>query len=79
MPTDNRDTLALGEQRIRKDGVVIIKAQEFRCLEGNRTEALSRLHELIDSVVVLPKRRHPTKPKHSAIVKRLDGKTRRVC
>lgn len=70
--------LALGDQRISKDGVVIIKAQEFRSLEDNRTEALRRLHDLIDSVAVLPKRRRPTKPKYSAVVKRLDGKTRRA-
>jgi ribosome-associated protein len=70
--------LKLGDQRISKDGVVIIKAQEFRSLEDNRTEALRRLHELIDSVAVLPKRRRPTKPTYSAVVKRLDGKTRRA-
>ena len=70
--------LKLGDQRITKDGVVVIKAQEFRSLEGNRAEALRRLHELIDSVAVLPKRRRPTKPSHSAIVKRLDSKTRRA-
>jgi ribosome-associated protein len=70
--------LSLGDQRISKDGVVVIKAQEFRSLEDNRAEALRRLHELIDSVAVLPKRRRPTKPKYSAVVKRLDSKTRRA-
>jgi ribosome-associated protein len=70
--------LKLGDQRISKDGVVIIKAQEFRSLEGNRIEALRRLHELIDSVAVLPKRRRPTKPTYTAVVKRLEGKTRRA-
>lgn len=68
--------LKLGDQRISKDGVVIIKAQEFRSLEGNRAEALRRLHELIDSVAVLPKRRRPTKPTRTSIMKRLDSKTR---
>jgi ribosome-associated protein len=70
--------LKLGDQRISKDGVVIIKAQEFRSLEGNRAEALRRLHELIDSVAVPPKRRRPTKPTYTAVVKRLEGKTRRA-
>ena len=70
--------LKLGDQRISKDGVVIIKAQEFRSLEDNRVEALRRLHELIDSVAVLPKRRRPTKPTYTAVVKRLEGKTRRA-
>ena len=70
--------LKLGDQRISKDGVVIIKAQEFRSLEGNRAEAMRRLHALIDSVAVLPKRRRPTKPTRTSIIKRLDSKTRRA-
>jgi len=69
--------LKLGDQRITKDGVVIIKAQQFRSLEKNRTEAMDRLHELIDSVAVLPKKRRPTKPTRSAMRKRLDAKSRR--
>jgi ribosome-associated protein len=69
--------LKLRDQRITKDGVVIIKAQQFRSLEKNRTEAMDRLHELIDSVAVLPKKRRPTKPTRSAVLKRLDAKTRR--
>jgi ribosome-associated protein len=69
--------LKLRDQRITKDGVVIIKAQQFRSLEKNRTEAMDRLHELIDSVAVLPKKRRPTKPTKSAVLKRLDAKTRR--
>ncbi len=70
--------LKLGDQRISKDGVVIIKAQEYRSLEGNRAEALRRLNELIDRVATLPKHRRPTKPTRSSITKRLDGKTRRA-
>lgn len=69
--------LALGDQRISKDGVVIIKAQEFRSLEKNRAEALRRLEELIAGVAVLAKQRRPTKPSRSADAKRLEGKARR--
>ncbi|MDP3032003.1 MAG: alternative ribosome rescue aminoacyl-tRNA hydrolase ArfB [Rhodocyclaceae bacterium] len=68
--------LKLGDQRISKDGVVIIKAQQFRSLEGNRAEALRRLHEMIDSVAVLPKQRRPTQPGRNAVARRLDSKTR---
>jgi ribosome-associated protein len=46
--------LKLNDQRISKDDVVIIKAQEFRSLEKNRAEALRRPHEPIASVAVLP-------------------------
>lgn len=70
--------LKLGDQRISKEGVVVLKAQEFRSLEGNRMEAMRRLHELIDSVAVLPKRRRPTKPTRNSVRKRLEGKTRRA-
>lgn len=68
--------LKLGDQRISKDGVIIIKAQEFRSLEKNRAEALRRLQALVDSVAVLPKVRRPTKPTRSAVAKRLDSKAR---
>ena len=70
--------LQLGDQRISKDGVVVIKAQEFRSLEKNRAEALRRLEMLISSVAVLPKTRRPTRPSRSAVAKRLDSKSRRA-
>lgn len=79
LPEDVRERLLkLRDQRITKDGVIVIKAQEFRSLEGNRAEALRRLHELIDSVAVLPKRRRPTKPTRNSVKRRLDSKARRA-
>lgn len=79
LPEDVRERLLkIGDQRISKDGIVIIKAQEFRSLEGNRMEAMRRLQVLVDSVAVLPKRRRPTKPTRSSIKKRLESKTRRA-
>lgn len=75
--TLRRRLLALGDQRISKDGVVIIKAQEFRSLEQNRAEALRRLHELVAGIAVLPKKRRPTKPTRAAVAKRLESKARR--
>jgi ribosome-associated protein len=68
----------LGDQRISKDGVVVIKAQEFRSLEGNRAEALRRLHEMIARVTTLPKMRRPTKPTRASVKRRLESKTRRA-
>lgn len=70
--------LALGDQRISKDGIVVIKAQAFRSLEKNRAEAMHRLHDLIASVAVLPKKRRPTQPTRSSVKKRLEGKARRA-
>lgn len=79
LPEAIRERLVkLGDQRISKEGVVIIKAQEFRSLEKNRTEALRRLQELIASVAVTPKKRRPTKPTKTAVAKRLENKARRA-
>jgi ribosome-associated protein len=79
LPEDIRARLLnLGDQRISKDGVVVIKAQEFRSLEKNRAAALRRLELLVNSVAVTPKIRRPTKPSRSSIAKRLDGKARRA-
>ncbi len=69
--------LALRDRRISKDGVVIIKAQQYRTQEKNRQAALDRLQELIKSVAVVRKARKPTKPSKSSQAKRLDSKTRR--
>ncbi|MFA7279624.1 MAG: alternative ribosome rescue aminoacyl-tRNA hydrolase ArfB [Sterolibacterium sp.] len=69
--------LRLGDQRISCDGVIIIKAQEFRSLEKNRIEAMRRLNELIASIATLPKKRRPTRPTRSSVARRLDNKARR--
>jgi ribosome-associated protein len=68
--------LALHDNRITKDGVIIIKAQEFRSQEMNRGEALRRLKELVQSIAVLPTVRRPTRPTRSSQRKRMDSKVR---
>lgn len=68
--------LELHDHRITKDGVVIIKAQEFRSQEMNRGEALRRLKELVQSIAVLPTVRRATKPTRSSQKKRMDSKAR---
>ena len=47
--------LALNDQRITKEGVIIIKAQQGRSQDKSKEEALRRLQELIRSVMTLPK------------------------
>ena len=79
MPEEMRERLLkLNDQRISKEGVVIIKAQEFRSLEKNRGEAMQRLQEMIDSIAILPKKRRPTKPTKGSIKRRLESKARRA-
>mgnify|MGYP000748236757 CR=1 FL=1 len=70
--------LAMRDQRISSDGVVVIKAQEFRSLEKNRAAALQRLQQLIASVAIVPEKRRPTKPTRSSVAKRLALKNRRA-
>ncbi|MDR5899048.1 alternative ribosome rescue aminoacyl-tRNA hydrolase ArfB [Halomonas vilamensis] len=69
--------LALTDQRITQEGVVIIKAQRFRTQEHNREDALNRLREIIREAVKQQKARKPTRPSRSAKRKRVDAKTRK--
>lgn len=69
--------LAIRDQRISNDGVVVIKAQASRSLEQNRNDALERLRELIARAVVVPRTRKATKPTRASKLRRLDGKTKR--
>jgi ribosome-associated protein len=69
--------LALRDHRITSQGVVVIKAQQHRTRERNRTEALERLCKLVQSVMTEPKKRIATRPSRAAKRKRMDEKTRR--
>lgn len=69
--------LALQDQRISKDGVIIIKAQQYRTQEQNRNDALARLQALIDSVSHDVKTRRASKPTYGSRQRRLAGKTLR--
>jgi ribosome-associated protein len=69
--------LALNDQRITSEGVVVIKAQSSRSLEQNKAEALARLQALVDSVARVRKVRKPTRPSWGAQQKRLAGKANR--
>lgn len=69
--------LQLRDQRISKEGVVVIKAQQFRTQEKNREDALVRLQQLLRSVMQTQKARRPTKPSRSSQRKRVDSKVKR--
>jgi ribosome-associated protein len=69
--------LALADQRITRDGVLVIKAQTHRSQDMNRAEALGRLQELVDSVAQAPRIRRPTKPTKGSKRRRLEGKNLR--
>ncbi len=67
--------LALADTRITKQGVVVLKGQQYRTQEKNRDAVLQRLAELIRSVGQVAKKRVPTRPSRSSQRKRLDRKT----
>ena len=69
--------LALSDHRITADGDVVIKAQTTRSQDQNKSDAIARLQELVDSVAVLPKPRKATKPTKSSQRKRVDEKVSR--
>jgi ribosome-associated protein len=69
--------LALGDQRISGDGVVVIKAQDHRSLERNKADALARLAELIATAAHVPKARRATRPTKGSQRRRVAGKVQR--
>lgn len=69
--------LILRDQRISGDGVIVIKAQQYRTQEQNREDALQRLVELIRSAAKVEKKRHPTKPTYGSKQRRLEHKAKR--
>ena len=70
--------LALNDSRITEAGVLVLKAQQHRTQEMNRSDALARLQEVIDSVATPPKFRRATKPTFASKQRRLQGKSLRA-
>lgn len=66
--------LASRDKRISKDGVIIIKSQQYRTQEQNKREALSRLQELIENAVNINKKRIQTRPSMKSRQKRVENK-----
>ena len=78
LPQEVKDKLlALRDQRITKDGVIVIKAQSARSQDKNKAEALARLEEMVAAASHTPVPRRPTKPSYGAKQRRLRGKTLR--
>ncbi len=69
--------LNLKDRRINKNGVIVIKAQQFRTQEKNREDALTRLQALIKGVAIVQKKRKPTKASKNSKKRRVDSKVRR--
>ena len=69
--------LHLRDQRISKEGVIVIKARRYRTQEKNRQAALERLQEMIKGIAVVQKARKPTRPTKNSQKRRMDSKAQR--
>ena len=69
--------LCLSDSRITQEGVLVLKAQQHRTQEMNRSDALARLQEVVDGVSSPPKARRATKPTYGSKQRRLEGKAKR--
>ena len=79
LPDDVKERLfALNDSRITEAGVLVLKAQQHRTQDMNRSDALTRLQEVIDSVATPPKNRRATKPTFASRQRRLEGKSLRA-
>ena len=76
-PRYKEELLKLRDHRISDDGVITIKAQQYRSQEQNREDALTRLRELLQSVAIPRKKRRATKPTKGSKQRRLESKTKR--
>lgn len=70
--------LALRDNRITDEGVLVLKAQQYRTQDQNRNDALARLNDLVATVALPPRVRRPTKPTYGSQQRRLQGKSLRA-
>jgi ribosome-associated protein len=73
-PFYKEELLKLRDHRISDDGVITIKAQQYRSQEQNREDALTRLRELLQSVAIPRKKRRATKPTKGSQNRRIESK-----
>jgi ribosome-associated protein len=78
LPDDIKSRLlALRDQRVTDEGVIVIKAQRYRSLEKNREDAIARLQVLVEKATWVPEARKPTRPTLSSRRKRVESKVQR--
>lgn len=79
LPEQIKDRLLkMKDRRITKEGVIIIKSQEYRSQEKNREAAFARLVELVKKAAIRRRKRVVTKPSINAVARRLNAKKRRA-
>jgi ribosome-associated protein len=66
--------LNLKGSRITEDGVLVLKAQQFRTQEANRKDAIARLHEIVNAANHVKPTRYATRPTRASQKRRVEGK-----
>ena len=69
--------LTMQDQRINKEGILVLKAQQHRSQEKNKEDGLQRLKEIILRASAQTKKRRPTRPGKAAKKRRMEGKKQR--
>jgi len=67
----------LKDNRITDEGVLVLKAQQYRTQEANKKDAIKRLHEIINAANQVKPMRYATRPSYGAKQRRLESKTQR--
>ncbi len=67
--------IGLKDNRITDEGVLVLKAQQYRTQEANKKDAIKRLHEIINAANQVKPTRYATRPSYGSKQRRLEGKT----
>ena len=67
--------IGLKDNRITEEGVLVLKAQQYRTQEANKKDAIKRLHEIVNAANQVKPTRYATRPSYGSKQRRLEGKT----
>ena len=67
----------LKDSRITDEGVLVLKAQQYRTQEANKKDAIKRLHEIVNAANQVKPMRYATRPSYGSKQRRLESKTQR--
>lgn len=69
--------LSLKDSRINDEGILILKAQQYRTQDANKKDAIQRLHDIIHAANHVLPTRYATRPTYGSQKRRLESKTQR--
>lgn len=65
------------DSRITDEGVLLVKAQQYRTQEANKKDAIKRLHEIVNAANQVKPTRYATRPTLASKRRRIEGKLKR--